>query len=170
MQTVLNFSNAKSVRQSKYLLCLNFFASLDKQTKEANVIDSGVFRVKKYPYLRVDRFIASFRKEIDNQAAFVAWMDRMQALDQDARNYKIANLPNSAVASLDSVNDRAGIYSKVATCGDLLRSANFHNVNHQDQLRESVSVSDDYITLRRKGWNGLSSFMPAVPMGMRMRL
>ena len=85
--------------------CADFFASLDKQTKEANVIDPGVFRVKKYPYLRVDRFIASFREEIDNQAAFAAWMDRMQALDQDARNYEIANLPDTAVAALDSVND-----------------------------------------------------------------
>ena len=129
--------------------CADFFASLDKQTKKANVIDPGVFRVKKYPYLRVNRFIASFSEDVDNQAAFAAWTDRMQALDQDARNYEIANLPDSAVASLDSVNDRAGLYSKVVTCGDLLRAADFQNVNHQEKLRDSLSVSDDYITLRR---------------------
>jgi hypothetical protein len=73
----------------------------------------------------VDRFIASFREEVDNQAAFGAWMDRMQALDQNARNYEIANLPESAVVSLDSVNDGAELYSKVAACGDLLRAADF---------------------------------------------
>ncbi len=129
--------------------CADFFASLDKQTKEANVIDPGVFRVTKYPYLRVDRFIASFHEEVDNQAAYAAWTDRMQALDQDARNYEIANLPDSAVAALVSVNDRAGLYSKVATCGDLLRAADFQNVNQQEKLRESLSVSDDYIILRR---------------------
>ena len=73
----------------------------------------------------------------------------MQALDQDARKYEIANLPNSAVAALDSVNDRAGLYSKVVTCGDLLKAADFQNVKHQEELRKSVSVPDDYIALRR---------------------
>ena len=80
--------------------CANFFASLDQITEEAEVLDPGVFRVKNYPYLRVNRFIASFREDVDDQAAFEAWMDRMQALDQDARQYEIANLPNSAVAML----------------------------------------------------------------------
>jgi hypothetical protein len=129
--------------------CADLLASLDKQTREANVLDPGVFRVKKYPYLRVDRFIASFREEVDNQAAFAAWMERMQTLDRDARNYEISNLHYSSVNSIDSANDRAGLYSKVATCGDLLRAADFQNVNHQEKLTESVSVSDDYITLRR---------------------
>jgi len=32
--------------------CADFFASLDKRTKEAGVLDPGDFRVKKYPYLR----------------------------------------------------------------------------------------------------------------------
>jgi len=101
--------------------CADFFASLDKRTEEAEVLDPGVFRVKNYPYLRVTRFIASFREEVDNSAAFAAWADRMQALDQDARKYEIANLPNSAIAELVSVNSRAGLFSKVATCGDLLK-------------------------------------------------
>ena len=129
--------------------CADFFASLDKRTEEAEVLDPGVFRVKNYPYLRVNRFIASFREEVDNQAAFAKWADRMQALDQDARKYEIANLPNSAVAELDSVNNRAGLFSKVATCGDLLKAADFQNVKHQEELSKSVSVPDDYISLRR---------------------
>jgi len=129
--------------------CADFFASLDKQTKKANVIDPGVFRVKKYPYLRVNRFIASFSEDVVNEADFAAWTDRMQVLDQDARNFEIANLPNSAVAALDSVNGRAGLYGKVATCGDLLKAADFRNIEHQEELRKSVSVPDDYITLRR---------------------
>ena len=129
--------------------CADFFASLDKRTEEAEVLDPGVFRVKNYPYLRVTRFIASFREEVDNSAAFAAWADRMQALDQDARKYEIANLPNSAIAELVSVNSRAGLFSKVATCGDLLKAADFQNVKHQEELSKSVSVPNDYISLRR---------------------
>jgi len=129
--------------------CADFFALLDKRTEEAGVIDPGVFRVKNYPYLRVNRFIASFREEVDEKAAFSVWVDRMQALDQDARKYEIANLPSSAVAALDSVNHKTGLYSKVVTCGDLLKTADFQNVKHQEELRKNVSVPDDYIAFRR---------------------
>ena len=129
--------------------CAEFFASLDQRIEKAKVIDSGAFRVKKYPYLRVDRFVASFRAEVHNNAAFKAWTDRMQALDQDARHYEIANLPNSAVDGLASANDRVGLNSKVVTCGDLLKAADLQNAENQKALSKSVSVPDDYITLRR---------------------
>jgi hypothetical protein len=37
----------------------------------------------------------------------------------------------------------------MATCGDLLKKADFSNNEHRQQLRSRVSVSDDYIVLRR---------------------
>ncbi len=129
--------------------CADFFASLDKRTEEAEVIDPGVFRVRNYPYLRVNRLLASFREEVDDEVAFAVWVDRMQALDQDARKYEILNLPNSAVAALDSVNDRAGLYRKIVTCGDILKAADFQSVKYQERLKRSVSVPDDYIALHR---------------------
>ena len=129
--------------------CADFFASLDRQTEEAGVLDPGVFRVKNYPYLRVNRFITSFREKIDEKAAFSVWVDRMQALDQDARKHEIANLPSSAVAALDSVNHRAGLYSRVATCGDILKAADFQSVKQREELIKNASVPDDYIALRR---------------------
>jgi hypothetical protein len=129
--------------------CAEFFASLDQSVEKAKVIDPGAFRVKKYPYLRVDRFVASFHAEVDNKAAFAAWTDRMQALDQDARQYEIANLPNPAVAALTSVNDRAGLNRKIVTCGGLLKAADLRNAKHQEALSKNVSVPDEYITLRR---------------------
>jgi len=129
--------------------CADFFASLDKQTLSAGVIDPGVSRVKGYPYLRVNRFLASFRGQVEDQAGFEAWTDRMQALDQDARRYEIRNLPDSAVEGLDAVNGRDGLNQKVALCGDLLKAADFREAEPRQQLRRGVSVSDEYITLRR---------------------
>ena len=52
--------------------CADFFTSLDKRIEEAEVLDPGVFRVKNYPYLRVNRFVASFRDEVDEKEAFSA--------------------------------------------------------------------------------------------------
>jgi hypothetical protein len=129
--------------------CADFFASLDKQIEKAEVLDPGVFRVKDYPYLRVNRFIASFREGVDEKAAFTEWLDRMQALDQDARKFEIANMPRSEIASLDSVNEKAGLYRKVETCGDILKAVDFQNVENQKRLHNSVSVPDDYIPFRR---------------------
>jgi hypothetical protein len=129
--------------------CADFFASLDQETEEAGVLDPGAFRVRDYPYLRVNRFIASFHDAVDEKAAFADWVDRMQVIDQDARKFEIANLPDSAVASLDSVNQRAGLYREVETCGGILKAADFQNVNNQVKLRKSVSVPADYIPLRR---------------------
>jgi hypothetical protein len=40
----------------------------------------------------LDRFLASLSEEVDDSAAFAAWIDRMQTLDQDARRYEIAIL------------------------------------------------------------------------------
>ena len=129
--------------------CADFFALLDKRIEESEVIDPGVFRVKGYPYLRVNRFLASFREEVDDKAAFAAWVDRLQALDQDARKYEIANLPNSTDAVLELVSDRAELNRRGVTCGDLLKIADFQDSNHQEELKKRVSVPDDYIALRR---------------------
>ena len=129
--------------------CAEFFALLDKSTAEAKVIDPGVFRVKKYPYFRVNRFIASFRQEADDPAAFGAWTNRMQALDQQARRHEIANLPDTKVAMLGLANGRAGLLNKVATCGDLLKKADFRDMEHRQELRDRVSAPDEYIVLRR---------------------
>lgn len=129
--------------------CADFFASLDKRIEEAEVLDPGVFRVKDYPYLRVNRFIASFREEVDEKAAFTEWVDRMQTIDQDARKFEIANLPQSEVTALDSVNGKIGLYRRVATCGDNLKAVDFQNLENQKKLQKSVSVPDDYIPFRR---------------------
>ena len=129
--------------------CADFFALLDNKAREAGVIDPGVFRVKNYPYLRVNRFMASFRTEVDDQAAFEAWAVRMQSLDRNARQYEIANLPDCTVAMLDAVNGRSGLYKKIVSCGDLLRKADFRDFEHQQELRNRVSAPDEYIVLRR---------------------
>ena len=40
--------------------CADFFAALDQELKQAGVRDPGEFRLKNHPYLRTNRFLASF--------------------------------------------------------------------------------------------------------------
>ena len=129
--------------------CADFFAELDQRAAQTQVLDSGAFRVEGYPYLRVNRFLASFRTEVGDQAAFAAWVDRMQALDQDARRYEIANLPQATGSIPGSANDTDGLYAKVASCGNLLKAADFKDSQPQEALRERATAPDEYMSLPR---------------------
>lgn len=129
--------------------CASFFALLDQRTEEARVLDPGAFRVRNYPYLRVNRFLASFRNEVEDKAAFAAWVDRMQALDQNARGYEIANLTIGHKHTPSSESDGDELFSNVVTCGNLLRTADFQEVEQQKELSRRVLVPDEYISLRR---------------------
>jgi hypothetical protein len=129
--------------------CRDFFASLDQQIAEAGVMDSGAFRVKDYPYLRANRFLASFREEAMDSKAFATWMDHMQTLDQESREYEIANLPADAPA-LVSANSRDELNGKVVTCGNLLNAADFQGVGPRiEELRKQVDVPDEYSFIHR---------------------
>jgi hypothetical protein len=129
--------------------CADFFADLDQRAAQAHVLDPGAFRVEGYPYLRVNRFLASFRKEVGDKAAFAAWVDRMQVLDQDARAYEIANLPQATGSIPGSASDTDGLIGKVAGCGNLLKAADFEDSQPQEALRKRATVPDEYMTLPR---------------------
>ena len=129
--------------------CADFFADLDQRAVQAQVLDSGAFRVEGYPYLRVNRFLSSFRTEVGDKAAFAAWVDQMQALDQDARKYEIANLPQATGSIPGSANDKDGLYAKVASCGNLLKAADFKGGQPQEALRKRATAPDEYMSLPR---------------------
>jgi hypothetical protein len=129
--------------------CADFFESLDQRAAESQMLDPGAFRVKGYPYLRVNRFLESFREEVADKPAFAAWVDRMQALDREARKYEIANLPEAAVSAPAVANEKNGLYDRVASCGNLLKAADFQDGEPQTALRKRLTVPDEYLTLPR---------------------
>ena len=129
--------------------CAAFFALLDERVVEENAVDGGLARVEHFPYLRADRFIASFTGEIDDGQALRAWIDRMQALDRRARASEIANLSDAAVASLQTSGDRQALLERVAKCGDQLRTHDLASADSRRRMDDSVQVPDDYILSRR---------------------
>ena len=129
--------------------CASFFAMLDRQIESADAIDGGFSRVKKYPYLRTDRFLASFQNEVADADAFAAWVDHLQALDQSARRSEIAGLSDSDVTSMTTVNTREDLFHRVQACGDLLKRADFLDAADRDWLRRHATADDEYSLLRR---------------------
>ena len=129
--------------------CASFFELLDQRTKEAGALDPGFFRVKNYPYLRVNRFLASFRSQVEDGATFAAWVDQMQALDQNARRHEITNLAGNYKDAQTSEDKRDELFSKVVACGNLLRNIDFQEEEQREGLPSRVAVPDEYISLRR---------------------
>jgi hypothetical protein len=129
--------------------CADFFASLDQRVVDAKVIDPGFFRMEGYPYLRVNRFLASFREEVGDKAAFNAWVDRMQALDREARKFEIANLPETAMSTGGPGNEKAELNARCARCGDLLKAADFQDGEPQAILPKKAVAPDEYLVLPR---------------------
>lgn len=129
--------------------CANFFESLDRRASEFQALDPGAFRVEGHPYLRTNRFLASFRGAVADRAAFDAWVDRMQALDQEARRHEIANLPAAAGQPAGSGNGEAELNARIAACGNLMKTADFQDADARMVLREMTRVPDEYLTLPR---------------------
>jgi len=72
--------------------CLRRLQAFDARIDEAGVRDAQAVRVPGYPYLRVDRYTATRAPQgADAQALTRARIERMAALDAEARGYEAAN-------------------------------------------------------------------------------
>jgi len=129
--------------------CADFFAALDQAVRETGIRDAGEFRLKNHPYLRVNRFLASFFTEIDDRAAFDDWVKRLQLLDQKARFLEIDNLPPKSLKNLYAKTGETDIRHKVVQCGEILKTIDFKDSDQRRKFRVDVKVFDDYILLRR---------------------
>lgn len=120
--------------------CQANYLGFDAKAAAADVRDGGASAIPGFPYLRVDRFLASFRHEAADGAAFEAWVERMRALDLAARAAELRNLgwddPSEEVRHLDR-------------CGKEWAARDLAQPERRAQLRAAARVPDDYSMLRR---------------------
>lgn len=72
--------------------CRERFREIDAQVAEAGVAHAGYHRIPGFPYLRTDRVLASFARDVQSDAAIGTWVRRMRAHDAEAREYELHNL------------------------------------------------------------------------------
>lgn len=135
--------------------CRQFLDAMDQAVDAAGVRDQGPPRVPGFPYLRVDRFLASFAGEVVLAPRFDAWVERLARLDAEARRYELANLPQgerrrlAAVVPIDLELAAATDY-----CRERLIERELAEPTRRDLLREQARVPDDYVT----GWRVLGLY------------
>lgn len=120
--------------------CRANYLGLDQRIEAAGLRDGGAARIDGFPYLRVNRFLASFRDEAADGPAFAAWVERLRALDLAARRAELRNLgwqpPEPELQHLER-------------CGREWAARDLADPQRRAQLRERARVPDDYSALRR---------------------
>jgi len=134
--------------------CERVYAALDAAVARAGVADAEATRVPGFPYLRTNRFLASFREQPLDGTQARAWVDAMMELDRDGRLVEIENLPVADTRDL-LVEARAAGFPELAPsallqgCSDALRERDFADGAALTRLRAAAVVPDDYDTWKR---------------------
>ena len=85
------------------LACIALIDAFDAEVARAGIGDGAYARVDGFRTLRVDRLVASYDAPPMDAERFGAWVAAMRALDRDARDVQLANLPNDARARIDEL-------------------------------------------------------------------
>lgn len=129
--------------------CEQLYADMDRAVARAGVSDGATARLRGYPYVRVDRLLASYAAETTDPDRFAAWVERMQALDSDARKAEHANLPTADRTRLQAAATQAGLDAELKRCADLLSARDLATAQQRDAFRAQAQVPDDYDTWKR---------------------
>lgn len=144
----LNFEGKDSLEVSDEF-CRNWSSQLDDVIRKYGVRDYGATEVQDYPYLRVDRFLASFSGLVrEDQSLYDAWITAMVDLDQESRQIEINNLSQAGLMILG--RDRPTIQSVNRRCSEIIKSSYIQNsFDDLEHLRARTFVPDDYSSTKR---------------------
>jgi hypothetical protein len=134
--------------------CREAFRRVDRAVAEAGVQDGMAARVEGFPYLRVDRFLASYAGEELSGAQFSEWTDRLIGLGNRSHSIEIANLPADRTEVLghdlrDIDRSRMWVRSTLTDCTMSLAEADARDPVRREALRAAASVPDDYSAWQR---------------------
>lgn len=118
--------------------CRNLYDALEGQIRSRQLVDAGEQRLPGYPFLRTNRFLASFGAEFEStlaasklserqaqaasllkSPAFQAWLAQMQRLDSQVRHLEASRLPAQAFP-LYQLADRHALLATLDQCAPLL--------------------------------------------------
>ena len=72
--------------------CAPRFAQIDARVAEAGVGDASYRRVEGFPYLRTDRLMSSYDRELDDPDKLDAWLLQLRDNDNFSRDIELRNL------------------------------------------------------------------------------
>ncbi len=128
--------------------CADWFTTLDAVIDKAEVRDAEAYRIPGFPYLRINRFLASFRHQaLKDSTAFAAWQNHLRNLDARARSYELKNLPQHMLGTLGAT--RSEVAARTDRCATSLAALDAGDASRRHLLVERAQVPDDYADWKR---------------------
>ncbi|MBT7770235.1 MAG: hypothetical protein HN705_09610 [Rhodospirillales bacterium] len=121
--------------------CVAVFRRVDQAV--APVADAETVRIAGFPYLRINRLLASHANTARSGPAFNAWVGRMRALARTARSVELANLPTKTRHNIKSS------VARLEECARLLQTHDLADDRGRQILRDTATVPDHYNTFAR---------------------
>ena len=129
--------------------CERWFSSLDAVIDRDGVRDAEAARITGFPYLRVDRFLASFANvATQSEAAFATWIAHLRRLDREARAFELQNLAPAALPALQVTNAAAAL-ERGARCAAVLSERDQALPEVRAAIVAGARVPDDYSNTAR---------------------
>jgi hypothetical protein len=127
--------------------CARLLQALDHSIDAAGVRDAQSPRVRGLPYLRIDRTNAGLAgAAASSNTARAAWVERLRALDREARTIEVGNAPDALISTQAA--------SQLEPCTERLIRADQDNAQ---ALLDRARVDDHYSdTLRAAGLYALT--------------
>jgi hypothetical protein len=122
--------------------CAELYNTLNQVVKKTQTRDAEYAEIVDFPYLRTDRFLASFRDKELSDSALTAWIDRLQILGHESNAIELANLPTNVKSIFPP-------FETFNYCSHLLRKQDFSQPQNVQKLRESIQVPPEYRTWKR---------------------
>ena len=130
--------------------CQAYFQRFDELASRHQARDHQAAPIAGFPYLRIDRLLASLAPPLDDELKFAAWIRHQRDLDQNARGFEYANLPAAAQSELQHglpLGDT--VAEALARCGALLSTARLKRIEQRQALAVAAVVPDSYRTAQR---------------------
>lgn len=122
-------------------LCVAAFRTVDQAV--APVADAEAARVPGFPYLRINRLLASYSETVASGRTFKTWVGHMRTLARTARAVELANLATKTSHQIKSSVARLG------DCARLLQSHDLADKQGRQILRDAAQAPDHYNTVAR---------------------
>jgi hypothetical protein len=132
--------------------CRQHFNDLDTTIDATGARDGGETQMENFPYLRVNRFLASFAADFQAEDArasadFAAWVAELRTLDHAAREAEISNLPTAALTTLRL--SKSDVRARTAECAALMMNTDMSNAARREAMVASAHVPNDYSAFKR---------------------
>lgn len=127
--------------------CEQLYRRIDEAIKYHGVRDGQALPVTGFPYLRTDRFLASFKYQTLDDGASRAWLDYLQRAGERGLTVELSNLD-------PSIRDTLPAADVIHDCTGRLRRQDFGSDESPDKrslkkLAAAIQVADEYQTWKR---------------------